>query len=187
MHVAEGQQGLDAQAQGRGLGAGDAGLVAHEEDMPSRQQHELAGQGHITEAIAERGPKPGRGGLHVFVPAREVDARMFAAGEEELPACHEQGFLKRGEQHMAACGPGQLGDEQTVILARIAAHQGAGRVVTQAVGFQPLLAEGLAQVLTGGTVKLELHVSSSTGKDGHIRGDREEGPLHPRKLQGRGS
>ena len=88
---------------------------------------------------------------------------------------------------MAACRPGQLGDEQAVILARIAAHQGAGRVVTQAVGFQTLLAEGLAQVLTGGTVKLELHVSSSTGKDGHIRGDREEEPLHPRKLQGRGS
>jgi len=175
MHVAAGQQGLDAQAQGRGLGAGDIGLVAHEEDMPPRQQHELAGQGHITEAIAERGPEPGRGGLHVFVPAREVYARMFAAREEEFPACHEQGFLERGEQHMAACGPGKLGDEQAVVLARIAAYQRAGGIVAQTVGLQPLLTEGLAQVLAGRTVKLEFHVSSSTGKDGHIRGDRGEG------------
>ena len=183
MHVAAGQQGLDAQAQGRGLGAGDIGLVAHEEDMPPRQQHELAGQGHITEAIAERGPEPGRGGLHVFVPAREVYARMFAAREEEFPACHEQGFLERGEQHMAACGPGKLGDEQAVVLARIAAYQRAGGIVAQTVGLQPLLTEGLAQVLAGRTVKLEFHVSSSTGKDGHIRGDRGEGPLHPRKCR----
>ena len=100
---------------------------------------------------------------------------MFAAGEKELPVCHEQGFFECGEQHIAACGPGQLGDEQAVILARIATYQRAGGVIAQAVGLQPLLAEGLAQVLAGRTVKLELHVSSSTGKDGHIRGDRGEG------------
>ena len=183
MHVAAGQQRLDAQAQGRGLGTGDTGLVAYEEDMPSRQQHELAGQRHIAETVAERGPEPGRGGLHVFMPAREVHSRMLAAGEEELFACHEQGFLKGGEQHMAACGPGQLGDEQAVVFARIAAYQRAGGIVAKTVGLQPLLAEGLAQVLAGGTVKLEFHVSSSTGKDGHIRGDRGEGPLHPRKCR----
>ena len=49
----------------------------------------------------------------------------------------------------------------------------------------------LAKLLTVSYTHLDVykrqHVSSSTGKDGHIRGDREEGPLHPRKLQGRGS
>ena len=152
--------------------------------MPSRQQHELAGQRHIAETVAERGPEPGRGGLHVFMPAREVHARMLAAGEEELFACHEQGFLKGGEQHMAACGPGQLGDEQAVVFARIAAYQRAGGIVAKTVGLQPLLAEGLAQVLAGGTVKLEFHVSSSTGKDGHIRG--EGRAAASAKVQGRG-
>ena len=186
MHAAAGQQGLDAQAQGRGLGTGDTGLVAYEENVPSRQQHELAGQRHVTETIAEGRPEPGRGSLHVFMPAREVHARMLAAGEEELFACHEQGFLKGGEHHMAACGPGQLGDEQAVVFARIAAYQRAGGIVAKTVGLQPLLAEGLAQVLAGGTVKLEFHVSSSTGKDGHIRGDRGEGrAAASAKVQGR--
>ena len=152
-----GKQRLDSQL---GLRGAAFQRIADQHAVFAARHDDLARQHDIADAVAEQRPGADLGLAQIFVPLGEKVAGMLAAGEEELVPAKQQRFFQRRQQHVTSRRAVEIGDEKSVITARVARNDGAGGVISQTVGFQPLQAQRFTQVLAYRFVVFEVHVCS---------------------------
>ena len=132
-HAAKGEERAEAQRRGRvgvdeRIANEDAVFVVLEDDFFPKQHaaHAVEGGGNLVTVEL----------LDVLVPLRtEVVALILVQAEVEFGAMLNHRAVERGEQHVVlVVQPGHGHHEQTVVLARVAVHDGRTGVCSRAVG-----------------------------------------------------
>ena len=150
--LAESEEGTQAQQRARvsvNEGIADQQLRARVDP-----QHLLA-QHYATHAIGDRG---GRGVLEVddvLMATGLIDAREAVQREVESLIVLDYGFVERREQHETAIRLVDRSHHQTVVLTRIAAHDGGTHITALTIGREHLALQRVLQVTELVFVKIE--------------------------------